>query len=106
MLCSVGPIMTRPTAMVAGAGGFIGRHVSDALRADGDDVIEVGRGTAHAHLAADRLPPAAADLSLAVFAAGASSVGQSLDAPSRTRISDCSNRCARQLSMQRRMKAA
>ena len=73
--------MTRPIAMVTGGGGFIGRHVLRALQAEGYEELAVGHGTAHDVLTRDRLAPLAERLSLVVFCAGGSSVGQSVDAP-------------------------
>ena len=34
--------------VIAGASGFMGRHLADAFRADGDEVATIGRGTADA----------------------------------------------------------
>ena len=73
--------MTRPIAMVTGGGGFIGRHVQRALQAEGYEAIGVGSGTQHGVLTLERLAPLAEQLSLVVFCAGGSSVGQSVDAP-------------------------
>ncbi len=72
---------TRPIAMVTGAAGFIGRHVLRALVADGYDAVGVGRGTEHERLTREKLSPLSAGLSLVVFCAGGSAVGQSHEAP-------------------------
>ena len=67
--------------MVTGGGGFIGAHVVRALLAEGYEVFAVGRSTEHAVLNGERLAPLVDRVSLVVFCAGGSSVGQSIDAP-------------------------
>lgn len=73
--------MARPIAMVTGGGGFIGRYVARALVAEGYEAIAVGRATEHEVLTGEKLAPFVDKLSLVVFCAGGSSVGQSVDAP-------------------------
>jgi UDP-glucose 4-epimerase len=73
--------MTRPIAMVTGGGGFIGRHVGQALVNEGYDAVAVGRSTEHPLMTSETLAPLFDRLSLVVFCAGGSSVGQSIDAP-------------------------
>jgi UDP-glucose 4-epimerase len=73
--------MTRPIAMVTGAGGFIGRHVVRAFEGDGYQAVPVGRGTEHTTLSSEQLAPLIDNVSVVVFCAGGSSVGQSIDAP-------------------------